>query len=144
MYSCFSIRHIKFSYFMTLLFGVDCTLKVIVIFCNLTLDFVNYLSIKLGGIVESYARPNIVKQVRALQHNNLEFESALYRWNDKHFFIRSKTTSIEYPDFQSIFSRYIYLSSVADEFLRVFVFSRLRSWPKKRVKPPEWQFQNFE
>lgn len=64
---------------MTLFFGVDCIFKVIVIFFNQTLDFVNYLSIKLGGIVESYARPNIVKQVRALKHNNLEFESALYR-----------------------------------------------------------------
>lgn len=64
---------------MALFFGVDFTFKVIVIFFNLTLDFVNYLSIKLGGIVESYARPNIVKQVRALKHNNLEFESALYR-----------------------------------------------------------------
>lgn len=62
---------------MTLFFGVDCTFKVIVILFNQTLDFVNYLRIKLGGIVESYAGPNIVKQVRAL--NNLEFESALYR-----------------------------------------------------------------
>lgn len=30
--------------------------------------------------MKSYAGPNIVKQVRALQHNNLELESALYRW----------------------------------------------------------------